>query len=406
MSHNGTSQNPKHTCFITWEDVPAHAQRGTLLSYVVTYRLATRDERVYTVDTTVPSCNNSVVIEGLEMYSTYIVTVAGLTSSGYGVASDPVYCYTDGLAPTGHVTILTSSTHSKHSCLIGWGPVDEALRYGQILGYNITYNGSDVTNMVVDSNTLSAVVSGLDVFTQYVFTVRAFNKYGLGNNASSTACRTGEGAPPEIPRDLAVLSTEWEYRPSDSCELEWSPVTSSIAGTMRGYAIRVYNTNATNPAEQLIALCVSKTTYNLTDLSPFHMYNISISAFTTEYGEFSQSVSCLTGEARPHPPNISCQAIGSDSIRILIETIPMSLRNGIIRGILVEVHQEGMGQVLNKEALWASQYDVHGLKVYTNYTVRVAATTLFRGNFSEEILCTTNEGGKCRNSLTAAILPS
>ncbi|XP_048579577.1 uncharacterized protein LOC5515780 isoform X2 [Nematostella vectensis] len=382
-SHNGTAFDPKHNCFITWDPIPAHLLNGVLLTYRVMYRLLNAPVNETRVVELGVSCNSSLLIKGLDYFSVYEVRIAGASRGGGGVHSDPVYCYTEGIAPTGPVSNPKCLTPTKHSCAIQWGPVETSLQNGVMLGYNISYMAGGALKFVVvgDSSVLTKEINGLDVFTEYTFVIRAYNKFGLGNETQIT-CKSGEGAPPEIPTEVIDIGQTKGARSSDSCSISWKDVLSSTAGIIRGYLLLVRHTNVTDPAKQLLgtyALCAGTTQFTVPNLIPHNMYSLRLSVFTTEHGNFSEPLQCLTGEAVPQtaPERISGYNTSTFSINVTWSALKENV-SGVLGGYTVfyRMRDAGINTTVNVSLpIPNTHVEIKDLEVNTSYIFEVAAFT-------------------------------
>ena len=84
-------------------------------------------------------------------------------------------------------------------CLITWSPVNNTQLDpdGHVLGYNVyvafaNSNSKPQVEKVEGRTSFNTTISGLEEFTQYNITIKAFNLYGEGNASKYSFCYTEE----------------------------------------------------------------------------------------------------------------------------------------------------------------------------------------------------------------------
>ena len=93
------------------------------------------------------------------------------------------------------------------------------------------------------------------------------------------------------------------------------------------------------------------------------------------------SFSTEQGPPGAPPSNVTVQMVGSRMATISWDLPPRESRHGIITGYRVALSVSGSEETLMNHS--TTQLVLRNLTPYTNYTVRVAAVTVERGNFSQ-----------------------
>ncbi|EDO43824.1 predicted protein, partial [Nematostella vectensis] len=205
-------------------------------------------------------------------------------------------------APTGPVSNPKCLTPTKHSCAIQWGPVETSLQNGVMLGYNISYMAGGALKFVVvgDSSVLTKEINGLDVFTEYTFVIRAYNKFGLGNETQIT-CKSGEGAPSAPPQNLSGVpesSTAISITFGDIPERDQN-------GKVVYYLVCFYERALGNSTIQCLVVENTRSrreasfdqhSKTITGLKPYTEYVVQVLGHTIKDGVYSDPITVTTAE--------------------------------------------------------------------------------------------------------------
>ena len=145
-------------------------------------------------------------------------------------------------------------------------------------------------------------------------------------------------------------------------------------------------------------------------LKPYHIYHCYIVAVTVDEGPYTVAVSVLTEEAGKYtnnyiyynlvlniapsapPQSLVVSVTSSTSMLISWNPPPMLTQNGIIREYSVIVHNVMSGVDLTFFTLH-TQLNISVLRPYTTYSVKVAATTVAFGPFTNTFNITTLQDG-------------
>ena len=174
-------------------------------------------------------------------------------------------------APTG----LTATNVTSSMISLAWNPSLSPPEY-PVLMYTVNFapEGSNETPMI-NKNT-NFTLDGLLPFTNYSFTVRAYNKKGAGDFSSRITVQTLE--------DVPIAAPDFKLRPLSSTRLlfTWKPLSPSLArGVIESYEIHY------RPVTQnhYLAVQVDEPTslrYILNDLMPGVSYQFRVLAATSK----------------------------------------------------------------------------------------------------------------------------
>ncbi|XP_019848636.1 PREDICTED: phosphatidylinositol phosphatase PTPRQ-like [Amphimedon queenslandica] len=328
---------------LTWNSLPYEEQSGDIIGYVVnvTHADTLSTVQYYTILT-------SIVITGLDPYTTYVCVVAAETSVGVG--------------PFSHLFFIQTDEH-----------------------YNISI--TEVETGIVTHFTTTSVsytLTDLHPFYTYKCTIVAVT-IGAGPVTSLTV-QMPEDVPSTAPNN--VLNTEVT---SKSLTINWEALRlEDQNGLIRHYIINVTETD-TGSQFQYTSTTIGIT---LTDLHPYYTYSISVSAFTIAAGPWSDPIIIITAQDVPSSPPIDIITSSITSTAATIHWSPPSPseRNGIIVGynITIEDSLSDIGQ----DVLYSLRpiLTINFLEPYTVYQYSIAAvTTVGQGPYSTFLSFQTNE---------------
>ena len=124
--------------------------------------------------------------------------------------------------PSGKPAVLAAHNTSSTSIYLEWAAPDAASIHGQFLGYVVSYRPRDTSPGSQEARearlphpgTTSHTLTGLEVYTQYLISVRVTNPEGEGPD-TIVVVMTDEGAP-SSPRNVKLLSVQ-----AHSLQLSW-----------------------------------------------------------------------------------------------------------------------------------------------------------------------------------------
>lgn len=162
----------------------------------------------------------------LDKYTQYLVTVHAYNAKGDGPPCEPIQVQTLEDVPSAPISCACVALTSRN-IQVTWEPPPKEKQHGSIQGYKILYEpgalnvalgldgnpnifNSDMSGMheTKITSALSAVLHGLQPYTNYSVQVLAFTRAGEGRPSSVTYCTTEEAVPDAPERIKAIVSGE------------------------------------------------------------------------------------------------------------------------------------------------------------------------------------------------------
>ncbi|XP_032428136.1 receptor-type tyrosine-protein phosphatase S isoform X10 [Xiphophorus hellerii] len=208
---------------VSWRPPPLKSQNGDLTGYRVRYQAVgpsegASDDTDPMEELPVPPTEERVLLQRLEKWTQYQITVSASTEIGPGPESEPLICRTDedvpGAAPRRVEVEVLNSTALK----VMWRSVTPGKQNGQIRGYQVHYvrveNGesrglplikdvmlADAQWETDDTAEYEMVIGGLKPDTTYSVTVAAYTTKGDGARSKPKVVVT-KGA--DVPKNFTV----------------------------------------------------------------------------------------------------------------------------------------------------------------------------------------------------------
>ncbi|KAH8332041.1 hypothetical protein KR067_010320, partial [Drosophila pandora] len=327
-----------------------------------------------------PLAEQTAVLDGLEKFAEYNVSVLCFTDPGDGVPSIQVPVKTMDDVPD-EITALHFDDVSDRSVKVLWAP--PRFSNGILTGYTVRYQVKDrpetmkSVNLTADDTELT--VEQLQATTHYWFEICAWTRVGSGTPKSATIQSGVEPVLPHAPTNLALSNIEafsvvLQFTPGfdgNSSITKWK-VEGQTARNMTWFTICEIN----DPDAE---------TLTVTGLMPFTQYRLRLSA-TNVVGSSRPSDATKdfqTIQARPkHAPfNVTVRAMSAQQLRVRwiplqqtewygnprgynisykpLEKTPGAIR-GVPRSVVIEDHT-------------ANSHVLEGLEEWTVYEVRMNA---------------------------------
>ncbi|MGH0135068.1 UNVERIFIED_CONTAM: hypothetical protein FKN15_056991, partial [Acipenser sinensis] len=259
-------------------------------------------------------------LPGLKKYTEYKLRVAASTGVGESSLSeeDDIFARTMEDEPESAPQNLTVQHVTASTAVISWLPPEKP--NGIITYYKVTY-AVDTDFHTENSTTTIATLQNLKPHSVYTISIRAYTKYGHGNQTSSVLkVLTGEDAPGSPPFNLTYESIS-----STKVEVSWIPPLHAN-GIILSYTIEYWN------ASHSLNISSNSTTAILSNLRKYTQYCVTVSAHT-KFGNGNQTSDILNVTTLEDAPfylqgHISHINIRSTSIPVL--WTPSSKPNEII----------------------------------------------------------------------------
>ncbi|XP_065905888.1 receptor-type tyrosine-protein phosphatase F-like isoform X2 [Dysidea avara] len=343
--------------FLQWMVTDTDTLNGDITGYEVVYTYSDQDgDMVKSILVNSTVTDVMFRLGGLTPYTNYTIVVRVVNIAGEGPLGGTVSLMTAEGVPT-EVRNLTTDMKNATSVMIMWDPpinFNGIFEYYKVIVNEIEYMPRYPSHLI----------HNLTYFTQYNITVAPKTGGGLGPKVS-TQVMSGEG-PPSSPPTLNVSSVS-----SHVIQVKWeSPPKESLNGKLNSFIIQwrsqddVYNKTVSSEDRS----------HNITGLTPYTEYNISIAAMTVAPGPFSDETMFKTPEFSPSPVrHIEPIAINSSSINITWN-VPAE-PNGIVSYHVIVVSHKSF----NTSDTFLV---INGLKPFTKYYIHVQPYT--RAGFGDK----------------------
>ncbi|XP_033213818.1 Down syndrome cell adhesion molecule-like protein Dscam2 [Belonocnema kinseyi] len=214
---------------VTWQPPDRSLWNGELLGYAITYTNLGSDEQSANVTRVGITGNGDgsydYRLTGLRKYTQYSIVVKAFNSKGDGPGSDPMIAQTLEDVPSSPPQNVACAALNGQNIQVTWKPPPSDKVHGVVQGYKLVYeaaNGATETELQGSPETrithaLSAVLHGLNPYTNYTVQVLAYTRAGDGVSSTPVSCTTEETVPGAPERVKAVASAE------DAVVISWLP---------------------------------------------------------------------------------------------------------------------------------------------------------------------------------------
>uniref|UniRef100_T1JCZ7 Down syndrome cell adhesion molecule-like protein Dscam2 n=1 Tax=Strigamia maritima TaxID=126957 RepID=T1JCZ7_STRMM len=370
---------------ITW--TTSYDGNSPIHQYVVQFKLASASWTERSINVTVTSNENSVVLRDLQPDASYQCRVWAMNAAGPSQPSDVLSFSTTEEAPGGPPRNVQVEPTDARAVKVSWKPPRKESWNGRIRGYYVGYKVHDSSEPYAfktvetaagsKDQDLSVQIANLRQFTKYSFIVQAYNQAGTSSRSDEVVMLTSEDVPNQAPDNLQCSSIS-----SQSLHVSWTAVGSAAAnGILQGYKV-VYQ-----PVEEWYGGYESVTSESkvtnglsviLSGLEKFTNYSIQVMAYTrVGDGVKSSFCYCATLEDVPDAPSdIKAVAMTMDSI--IVSWKPPAHINGEIKNYNVYIRAlEHLKEEITKHPIPPSfnTYEAVGLKKNRRYEFWVTAVT-------------------------------
>ncbi|XP_031554820.1 uncharacterized protein LOC116291753 isoform X2 [Actinia tenebrosa] len=268
---------------IVWQKLQLTEFQKPVTSYVLVYQNGTYFKAI-----TVSSL--SLVITGLEIFTSYNITIKAVSIVGDGKWSQPMNFRTHSDVPTGFPTSITAKAWTSQSIRVTWHAPTSGIN-GPFLGYKVICISGNERHENTSQQT-SHTFSGLRKWTVYNVTVVIRNDKGDGPINSYALIQTLEDAPGQPLRfQVTVLN-------STGVRLDWA-LPRETNGIIRGFKLR-YEKSGNKLEKDLPGN--TTLTYVLTGLEKCTLYSFKMLAYTVKDGPFTSVIQKTTAEDAPSVP--------------------------------------------------------------------------------------------------------
>ncbi|XP_052364085.1 receptor-type tyrosine-protein phosphatase delta-like [Oncorhynchus keta] len=384
-----TCSSPNSTSIlVSWAPPLAEFQNGIITGYSIQYSVTERDNRTSQQVSRIPPESSPYLLENLEKWTEYGITVRALTEAGEGPESLQLLVRTEEDVPSGPPRDVASEAVNSSAVRVVWRAPAVERQHGQVRGYQVHYMKMNYgepagPNLIKDillddsqweyneSAEYELVLGELQADTAYSVSVGAYTSKGDGARSKpQTLCTT---LPlPEPPR-LSVSPT-----PVGTAQLQWLPPPSP-ATPLLGYRLTFGRLDVLPLT--VVEFPTKEKSYTAQDIHKGASYVFRLSARNKMgYGE-EAAIEVTTPEDVPggHPENIVSEGASASSLRLAWKSVPLIERNGEIVKYSVRYRDvNGRGGNATGEVVVTvpeSSVVLEGLSADTVYDVRVRAFT-------------------------------
>ncbi|XP_015228535.1 PREDICTED: receptor-type tyrosine-protein phosphatase S-like isoform X3 [Cyprinodon variegatus] len=377
---------------VSWRPPPLSSQNGDLTGYRVHYQVLSPSEEA-SDDTEpvekplLPPNEERVLLQQLEKWTQYRITVSASTKVGSGPESEPLICRTDedvpGAAPRRVEVEVLNSTSLK----VMWRSVTPGKQNGQIRGYQVHYvrveNGesrglplikdvmlADAQWETDDTAEYEMVIGGLKPDTTYSVTVAAYTTKGDGARSKPKVVVT-KGAVPGPP----YLSVAQDSK--TSAVVQWDPPDLINGMDLQGYRLQ-FGRKDVSPLATL-EFSPQERQYSVGNIHHGATYLFKISA-KSRGGFGEEAVAELTvPENIPggYPQINEGSSVTCCSVQLSWSPPVLAERNGVITEYTLAFKEAGTRQAPQELRLppSLSSYELNSLKPNSAYDVKIRAHT-------------------------------
>ncbi|MGH0164467.1 UNVERIFIED_CONTAM: hypothetical protein FKN15_076600 [Acipenser sinensis] len=261
---------------VSWLPPPVELQNGIITKYSIQYAaIEGEDTNPHHISDLYPEISQ-YLLEELEKWTEYRVTVSAHTEVGPGPESLPQLIRTDEDVPSGPPRKVEVEAVNSTSIKVTWRSPVPNKQHGQIRGYQVHYvkmdngepRGQPMIKDIMLADAQYAAIEGedtnphhisdlypeisqylleeLEKWTEYRVTVSAHTEVGPGPESLPQLIRTDEDVPSGPPRKVEVEAVN-----STSIKVTWrSPVPNKQHGQIRGYQVHYVKMDNGEPRGQ------------------------------------------------------------------------------------------------------------------------------------------------------------
>uniref|UniRef100_A0A670KKX1 protein-tyrosine-phosphatase n=1 Tax=Podarcis muralis TaxID=64176 RepID=A0A670KKX1_PODMU len=370
---------------VSWRPPPAESQNGVLNGYSVRYRALDSEDTEPREVTNIHASTNHILLESLEKWTEYRITVVAHTMVGSGPESSPVIVRTDEDVPSAPPRKVEVEVLNSTAIQVSWRSPLQNRQHGQIRGYQVHYirmeNGEasglpqikDV--MLADAQVSAAaaaemIIAGLQPETAYSITVAAYTMKGDGARSKPKVAVT-KGAVPGKPI-LSVHPTQ-----ENALLVKWEPPLDA-EGQVLGYRLQ-FGRRDVDPLATL-EFSSEEDRYTATNIhrGATYVFKLAVKSRSGFGEEAVQELTIPEDVPKGYPQILEASNITSKSVQFHWMPPVMAERNGVIVKYTVayrEAASSGSPQEKDLPPSPENSYTLNGLKPNTAYDVKIRAHT-------------------------------
>ncbi|XP_067855570.1 phosphatidylinositol phosphatase PTPRQ isoform X2 [Heptranchias perlo] len=308
--------------------------------------------------------SNNITLTGLKKFTDYKMRVTASTSVGESSVSekDDIFVRTLEDEPETPPENVTFKNITETAAYLSWSPPERP--NGIIIYYEVTYaNYTD--SFTMNSSETNICLENLKTFSPYNISVKAYTKYGHGNQTSLTVLLVTEQDAPSSP----PFNVTYKCISSTEVAVSWNPPLNAN-GIILFYTVNFWNVSHS------IQTISNKTSIRLSNLRKFSQYWVTVAA-NTVFGngnETSDVLNMMTLEDVPDSAPENITYILLSPLDVEISFLPPSTPNGIIQfyTLYLTVQNGSEEHIANSTNLTIT---IRGLKANEKYSLKISAST-------------------------------
>ncbi|XP_047230413.1 receptor-type tyrosine-protein phosphatase S isoform X12 [Girardinichthys multiradiatus] len=377
---------------VSWRPPPLMSQNGDLTGYRVHYQVVGpseggSDDTEPMKEPLVPPNEDRALLQQLEKWTQYRITVSASTEVGPGPESEPLICRTDEDVPGAAPRRIEVEVLNSTALRVMWRSVTPGKQNGQIRGYQVHYvrveNGeSRGLPLIKDAMLADAqwetdntaeyemVIGGLKPDTTYSVTVAAYTTKGDGARSKPKVVVT-KGAVPGPP----YLSVAQDSK--TSAVVHWDPPDLINGMDLQGYRLQ-FGRKDVSPLATL-EFAPQERQYSVGNIHRGASYLFKISAKSR--GGFGEEavVELNVPENAPggYPQITKGSMVTCCSMQLSWSPPVLAERNGVITEYTLAYKEAGTREAPQELRLPPnlSSYELNSLKPNSAYDVKIRAHT-------------------------------
>uniref|UniRef100_A0A668AKC1 protein-tyrosine-phosphatase n=1 Tax=Myripristis murdjan TaxID=586833 RepID=A0A668AKC1_9TELE len=390
---------------VSWKPPPLEGQNGVLAGYELSYQrlsgagAGAQGQEVKALP--IPAQQRQTLVERLEKWSWYNITIAASTAAGAGPSSLAVLCRTDEDVPGAAPRQVDVRPLNSSALRVSWRSVLPRLRQGQIRGYQVHYSRAEsgesrslpwIKDLLLDDSQ-EMILGGLKAETLYSVSVAAYTTKGDGTHSKAKLVQTlgiVPGSPSLWVRPGSCSSVVVRWAPPLGCTDSGSDSRGPPV-EIQGYRLQFALKNTS--LDTTVDFTAQEKNVTVHNLSPGSSYIFALSAKSRAgYGEAAQQEMQIPESPPKGYPKIS-DFVNTTccSLQFSWEPPDPGECNGVITEYTI-AYQEAGGPKPPNVTLPASEssYTILCLNHSTAYEVQLRAhNKAGPGPFSPPLVCRT-----------------
>ncbi|XP_053700682.1 receptor-type tyrosine-protein phosphatase S isoform X14 [Synchiropus splendidus] len=371
---------------VSWRPPPETAQNGVLVGYRVHYQVAGvseggSDDAQLMEEPTVPATDEQVLqvlLQRLDKWTQYQITVSALTVVGPGPESEPIICRTDEDVPGGPPRRVEVEVLNSTALKVMWRSLVPGKQNGQIRGYQVHYvrvengesRGLPLIKDVMLADAQDMVIGGLKPDTTYSITVAAYTTKGDGARSKPKLVVT-KGAVPGPPFLSVAPNSE------TSAVVHWDPPDLTNGMDLQGYRLQFGRKDLLPLATLEFAPQERQYTVDNIHRGATYLFKISAKSRGGFGEEASKELAVPENTPGGYPQINEGSNVTCCSVQLSWAPPVLAERNGVITQYTLAYKEAGTGGPPRELRLPPDQSDyvLNSLKPNAAYDVKIRAHT-------------------------------